>query len=116
MTIAVVIWGASLLITTQPSALKASSIGGYVVKTTFVFLRRLEVATDCFQRKRSGLQMREMPRLRAAGYFKNKEASVTISRAAARPPRLGEPLSRRPLLHGYFISCLPLLNKTSSPH
>lgn len=51
---------------------------------------------DCFQRKRSGLRMCEMLRLHAAGYFKNKEVSVTVSRAAARPAQLRQPLLRRP--------------------
>lgn len=52
---------------------------------------------DCFQRKRSGLQTCEMLRLHAAGYFKNKEVSATVSRAAARPAQLGEPLLHRSL-------------------
>lgn len=53
---------------------------------------------DCFQRKRPGLQMCDMLRLRAAGYFKNNEVSVTTSRVAARPAQLGELLWHRLLL------------------
>lgn len=44
---------------------------------------------DCFERKRSDLQMCENLRLYAAGYFESKEVSVTVSRVAARPAQLG---------------------------
>lgn len=83
MRTAIAIWGASLLITMQPSALKASSTGHYI-KTTSVFLQWLELAMHYSQKKQSGLQMSEMLRLDAMGYFKIKAASVTIDRAAVR--------------------------------
>lgn len=43
------------------------------------------MATDYLQRKQSGLQTCEMLGLHAAGYFKNKEVSVTAGRAAMKP-------------------------------
>lgn len=46
------------------------------------------MATDYLQRKQSGLQTCEMLGLHAAGYFKNKEVSVTAGRAAMKPTML----------------------------